>query len=171
MASLEEQATLKVNNSLTRGLNKISCILREDNKLDWLPLCVDGNQYYVADVVNKDATLGITLTRLYKLGVRGSITEIAPTGTTFLEGYCTSTANTTIGNVTSTTSGSVAAGKKYVSFTCTSGAACTVGGVVIALNTTKVFEGYFDDATKIFKKLPIITYDATGGSLQINWVD
>lgn len=59
---------------------------------NWLPICVDGTQWYVREkeiIDNADGTITSTVLE-YKDGADGSITTTAPTGT-ITEGYCQTT--------------------------------------------------------------------------------
>ena len=57
---------------------------------NWLPLCVDGVQWYVRESQVIDNNLGtVTITnKEYKQGANGTIVTTAPTGTTITEGVC-----------------------------------------------------------------------------------
>lgn len=56
---------------------------------NWLPICVDGKQWYVREVslVNNDTGAITNTTKEYKDGANGVITSTAPTGT-IIEGAC-----------------------------------------------------------------------------------
>ena len=173
--SLEEKVLYSIKENLNRGLGKINCSLKDQSSFSfWLPLCVDGVQYYTTSVTTADSSTGALTTIIYyKLGETGAITTTAPSGSSFKSGYCNFivSGNTSIGNITSTTTGTVAGGKASVTFTCTLGAGCTVNGQPIALNTTITFKAYYDEGAKIYFRTPDIPYVATGGSLQISFVN
>ena len=68
-------------------------------KTNWLPLCVDGVQWYVSEKSTFDNSTSIesSVTKIYKQGANGVVTNIAPVGTNISEGYCVS--STTCGAV------------------------------------------------------------------------
>lgn len=57
---------------------------------NWLPLCVDGVQWYVREAQVVDSNLGAATitTKEYKQGANGAIVTTAPTGTAISEGVC-----------------------------------------------------------------------------------
>ena len=63
---------------------------------NWLPICVNGVQWYVAETSTYNNTTNIETApvKRYKQGANGIITNIAPVGT-IVEGYCTSINNDT----------------------------------------------------------------------------
>ena len=58
-------------------------------KTNWLPLCVDGVQWYVSEKSTFDNSTSIesSVTKIYKQGANGSISTSTPVGT-IVEGYC-----------------------------------------------------------------------------------
>jgi hypothetical protein len=55
---------------------------------NWLPICVDGVQWYVAEqILFNNATQTEVLTKIYKEGANGAIVTVAPTGT-IVDGSC-----------------------------------------------------------------------------------
>ena len=58
-------------------------------KTNWLPICVGGVQWYVAEssTFNNDTAIEGVITKIYKQGAAGTITTTAPVGAT-VEGYC-----------------------------------------------------------------------------------
>jgi hypothetical protein len=65
-------------------------------KTNWLPICVGGVQWYVAEVSNVNNTTGVETvpTKIYKQGANGAIVTIPPIGIAVgQEGYCTQEAD------------------------------------------------------------------------------
>jgi hypothetical protein len=57
-------------------------------KTNWLPICVNGSQWYVAEQSTINNSTGAeTLVKIYKQGANGSISTSTPVGT-IVEGYC-----------------------------------------------------------------------------------
>lgn len=60
-------------------------------KTNWLPICVNGSQWYVAEQSTINNSTGAeTLVKIYKQGANGSISTSTPVGT-IVEGYCQTT--------------------------------------------------------------------------------
>lgn len=61
-------------------------------KMNWLPYCVDGVQWYVADIstFNNSTEIESTPVKIYKQGADGTITTTPPTGTIKKDGLCKS---------------------------------------------------------------------------------
>jgi len=57
---------------------------------NWLPICVDGVQWYVADKYTYNNITGIEgiPVKVYKQGANGAIVTVAPTGTVIADGIC-----------------------------------------------------------------------------------
>lgn len=57
---------------------------------NWLPICVDGVQWYVAERITFNNTTAIegVSEKVYKQGANGAIVTTAPTGTVITEGVC-----------------------------------------------------------------------------------
>lgn len=64
---------------------------------NWLPVCVDGVQWYSRESQVVDNTLGsiTSTTKEYKQGADGTISTTAPTGTVIAQGTCTTASTTT----------------------------------------------------------------------------
>ena len=59
-------------------------------KTNWLPICVDGVQWFVAEQSTFNNTTGVESlpVKIYKQGADGAIVTTAPAGTVIADGYC-----------------------------------------------------------------------------------
>jgi len=71
--------------------NEISSYVTENDliKTNWLPICIGGSQWYVAEysIFNNNTLIESTVFKIYKQGANGSVTITAPVGS-ITEGYC-----------------------------------------------------------------------------------
>ena len=154
-------------------VSAISCGVVENDlvRTNWLPICVDGAEWYVGERSEFNNTTGVeTLVKVYKEGADGAIVLVAPTGT-ITEGYCPSIVTPAVQvdqtHVLVSGTGNVPAGLKTVTINNITGITTINGGFALG-NGRRVTSISFD-ATELSEVRGLLpAYTLAGGTFQ--WV-
>lgn len=73
--------------------NNVKIVCNDDLKdiesILWAPMCIDGSQWFAADIIEYNITTGTeNRNRIYKKGVLGTITSTQPSGSIIKDDYC-----------------------------------------------------------------------------------
>lgn len=142
-------------------------------KTNWLPICVDGVEWYVQDVSLYNSKTGIEsgVAKSYKEGADGAIVTVAPTGLVITEGYCPAVVTPSVQvdqtHVLVSGTGNVPAGLKTVTINNITGITTINGGFELG-NGRRVTSISFD-ATELSEVRGLLpSYTLAGGTFQ--WV-